>query len=157
MRHRSEAACLDSTGPSTVGMNQNGIVHETVRDSLSKFSANPGGMDLRHHTVPDMVDQRNVNIGKGTCRKCKILDSHMGNHIHHHIDDPVSVTKVMVEGYGHPVLQTAFYDDLFQCIDQFVESRQRPVPLVDTHMGCMRVGSFKLSALELFQDIFGMV
>ena len=44
----------------------------------------------------------------------EVLDAHLGDLVHHHVEHLVATTEVMVEGYRHAVLQAGTADSLLQ-------------------------------------------
>jgi hypothetical protein len=72
------------------------------------------------HAVLDVLDQRRMHARKAGRRDTQIAKAHARQRIHHHIDDVVAVSKVVMKRYGHAVFQAREFNGLFQAFDHFV-------------------------------------
>ena len=93
----------DVAGPSAVGAELHGLLHEAP----GNLPAQSGGHVVRlqggYHVVPDMVRQGLVDVEEGAGVDGQVLDSQRRDLLHDHVQHVVAVAQVVVEGNRHAV------------------------------------------------------
>ncbi len=109
-----QVTARDGAASSAVAAEHHRLLHQPVGNLLGEFTAQTGGGNPGDDPVPDVFDQRGVDIGKAGRRQMQVLEAHLGQFVHHHIHNLVTAAEMVVEGDRHPVLEAAFDDGLLK-------------------------------------------
>ena len=88
---------LDQMYAATVGVDMHRFCQQAVGDGISQFAAQARGVDLAHHTIFNVIDQRRVAVGQRAGGQRQIFKAHFCQFIHHHIDGFIAVTESVVK------------------------------------------------------------
>ena len=109
---------LNEGTATTMGMHGNRLLHQTMRNGIGQLAAHAGSVDLPDHAILDMINERRIGGDqRGRCQ-CQILEAHIGEDLHHHIDDLIALAIGMMEGNGHSVLEANAAHSFLHRIDQ---------------------------------------
>ena len=108
-----QLAVLEQLHAPAVGVNLHRLVHQPVGDGIRQPAAHAGGVNPGDDATLDMLDQRVIAGHQRAGSQGQIFEAHPRQQRHDGVDHPVAFAKGMVEGDGHPVLQAAALNRLF--------------------------------------------
>ena len=108
-----QLAVLEQLHAPAVGVNLHRLVHQPVGDGIRQPAAHAGGVNPGDDATLDMFDQRVIAGHQRAGSQGQIFEAHPRQQRHDGVDHPVAFAKGMVEGDGHPVLQAAALNRLF--------------------------------------------
>ena len=109
-----DVAIGDGRATATMGTEHHRLLEDAVADGLGQLATHTGGGDAGHDAILDVLDEGFVDIVQAGSSHVEVLDAHLGNLVHHHVEHLVATTEVVVEGYRHAVLQAGTADSLLQ-------------------------------------------
>ena len=108
-----QLAVLKQLHAPAVGVNLHRLVHQPMGDGIRQPAAHAGGVNPGDDATLDMLDQRVIAGHQRAGSQGQIFEAHPRQQRHDGVDHPVAFAKGMVEGDGHPVLQAAALNRLF--------------------------------------------
>ena len=106
-------------GTASVASEYDGDAHAAFRYELADGAVD-GAHDFCHYSAFYVVDDFFVDSEEGGREEGQLFDAHFGAGVEDHVDDVVSVSKVVVEGDGHAAFEAAGFDGFFDRADCFV-------------------------------------
>ena len=108
-----QLAVLEQLHAPAVGVNLHRLVHQPVGDGIRQPAAHARGVNPGDDAAFDMLDQGVVTGHQRAGGQRQVFEAHPRQQRHDGVDHPVAFAKSMVEGDGHPVLQAAAFNRLF--------------------------------------------
>ena len=108
-----QLAVLKQLHAPAMGVNLHRLVHQPVGDGIRQPAAHARGVNPGDNAAFNMLDQRVVAGHQRAGGQRQVFEAHPRQQRHDGVDHPVAFAKRMVEGDGHPVLQAAALNRLF--------------------------------------------
>ena len=100
-----QVTALDCPHPSSVRPYYHRMLHESVGNSPSDFTSHASSFNPCDHPVLYVFNQRLVHREKRGWGNGHVPEAHVGNLLHHHVENIIPLPGMVVEGNGHPVLK----------------------------------------------------
>ena len=142
---------LNGAGTPAVAADHHGHIHQSSGDGVRQLSPQAGGLDPADDTVLNMADQRGVAVRKRRGRQHQIVEAHLRQLVHNHVDNIVAVAEMVVEGDHHAVLESGAADRLFQRGNDLIAGI---LPLLDGGIALvqLRILEFLLQVLQFLPE-----
>jgi hypothetical protein len=88
---------FDQMDAATVRVDIDGMFQQTIGNGFGEVTAHAGGINPSDDAGLYVVDERSMAFRQRTGRQGQIFEPHAGQHVHHIVDDLVSLTECMVE------------------------------------------------------------
>ena len=108
-----QLAVLEQLHAPAVGVNLHRLVHQPVGDGVCQPAAHARGVNPGDDAAFDMLDQGVVTGHQRAGGQRQVFEAHPRQQRHDGVNHPVAFAKRVVEGDGHPVLQAAAFNRLF--------------------------------------------
>ena len=118
-----DLAGLDGADAAAVGAHDRQITELSCGNGLADLAADAGGLDTYDGSVLDHGNDGIMSLAQGGRADGDPLDAHVVDLFHDHIDNVVALAEMMMEGNGHAVLDSAFYQSLVDVLHHLAPLR----------------------------------